>query len=179
MKNRFRTLPTLVKDGRIPLNFKLSEVKAMAIVGVDLVAFMKDGSRLLLPGLAVKILERPSPELQFDDQLLSGVELFTKVDIDSTTLKDAAEALQVPISEPTTQEEQGAADDTPAVAPDSVDAAPKEDGKGAEEPQAWYQEYGWMFGVVGLVGLALVTGLWGEFISLIRQWTGNYGATLI
>ena len=53
MKNRFRTLPTLVKDGRIPLNFKLSEVKAMAIVGVDLVALMKDGSRLLLPGLDV------------------------------------------------------------------------------------------------------------------------------
>ncbi|WP_162876411.1 hypothetical protein [Achromobacter insuavis] len=155
MKNRFRTLSTLVKDGRIPLNFKLSEVKAMAIVGVDLVALMKDGSRLLLPGLAVKILERPSPELQFDDQLLSGAELFTKVDIDSTTLKDAAEALQVPISEPTTQEDQGAADDTPAVAPDSADAAPKEDGKGAEEPQAWYQEYGWMFGVAGLVGLAL------------------------
>lgn len=155
MKNRFRTLSTLVKDGRIQLNLKLSEVKAMAIVGVDLVVLMKDGSRLLLPGLAVKILERPSPELQFDDQLLSGAELFTKVDIDSTTLKDAAEALQVPISEPTTQEDQGAADDTPAVAPDSADAAPKEDGKGAEEPQAWYQEYGWMFGVAGLVGLAL------------------------
>ena len=39
MKSRFRTLPTLVKDGRIPLNFKLSEVKAMAIVGVDPVSY--------------------------------------------------------------------------------------------------------------------------------------------
>ena len=30
-----------------------------------------------------------------------------------------------------------------------------------------------------LVGLALVTGLWGEFINFIRQWTVEYGATLI
>ncbi|MDO5033123.1 cytochrome c biogenesis CcdA family protein [Corynebacterium sp.] len=30
-----------------------------------------------------------------------------------------------------------------------------------------------------LVGLALVTGAWGEFITFIRQWTVSYGATLI
>lgn len=30
-----------------------------------------------------------------------------------------------------------------------------------------------------LVGLALVTGMWGNFISFIRQWTFEYGATLI
>lgn len=155
MKNRFRTLSTFAKDGRIPLNFKLSDVKAMAIVGVDVVALMKDGSRVLLPGLAVKILERPSPELQFDDQSLSGAELFSKVDIDSTALKDAAEALQVPISEPTTQETLGFAEEAAAVPSDSAQGAPKEDGKGTGEPLAWYQEYGWMFGVVGLVGLAL------------------------
>ena len=77
MKNRFRTLSTFAKDGRIPLNFKLSDVKAMAIVGVDVVALMKDGSRVLLPGLAVKILERPAPELQFDDPSLSGAERFS------------------------------------------------------------------------------------------------------
>lgn len=155
MKNRFRTLSTFAKDGRIPLNFKLSDVKAMAIVGVDVVALMKDGSRVLLPGLAVKILERPSPELQFDDQSLSGAELFSKVDIDSTALKDAAEALQVPISEPTTQETLGFAEEAAVVPSDSAQGAPKEDGKGTGEPLAWYQEYGWMFGVVGLVGLAL------------------------
>ena len=30
-----------------------------------------------------------------------------------------------------------------------------------------------------LVGLALLTGLWAEFINWIRQWTVEYGATLI
>ncbi|WP_293770159.1 cytochrome c biogenesis CcdA family protein [uncultured Corynebacterium sp.] len=30
-----------------------------------------------------------------------------------------------------------------------------------------------------LVGLALATGLWAEFINVIRQWTVSYGATLI
>lgn len=30
-----------------------------------------------------------------------------------------------------------------------------------------------------LVGLALVTGLWGEFITWVRQWTVEYGATLL
>lgn len=30
-----------------------------------------------------------------------------------------------------------------------------------------------------LVGLALSTGLWAEFINVIRQWTVSYGATLI
>ncbi|MBK4139211.1 cytochrome c biogenesis protein CcdA [Corynebacterium macginleyi] len=30
-----------------------------------------------------------------------------------------------------------------------------------------------------LVGLALLTGLWGEFISFIQNWTVDYGATLI
>ncbi|MDY3128079.1 MAG: cytochrome c biogenesis CcdA family protein [Corynebacterium sp.] len=30
-----------------------------------------------------------------------------------------------------------------------------------------------------LVGLALVTGVWGSFISIIRQWTVEYGTTLI
>lgn len=30
-----------------------------------------------------------------------------------------------------------------------------------------------------LVGLALLTGLWGEFISFIQKWTVDYGATLI
>ena len=30
-----------------------------------------------------------------------------------------------------------------------------------------------------LVGLALLTGLWGEFINWIRQWTVEYGATLM
>lgn len=155
MKNQFRTLSILAKDGRLPLNFKLSDVKTMAIVGVDVVVLMKDGSRVLLPSLAVKILEQPALELQFDDQLLSGEELFAKVDIDSTALKDAAEALQVPISEPTTQEALGFADEAAAVPSDSAQATSNADGKGAEEPQAWYQEYGWMFGVAGLVGLAL------------------------
>ncbi len=30
-----------------------------------------------------------------------------------------------------------------------------------------------------LVGLSLATGLWAEFINIIRQWTVEYGATLI
>ena len=30
-----------------------------------------------------------------------------------------------------------------------------------------------------LVGLALLTGLWGDFINAIRQWTVSYGATLL
>lgn len=30
-----------------------------------------------------------------------------------------------------------------------------------------------------LVGLALVTGLWGEFINWIRQWTPQFGTTLV
>lgn len=30
-----------------------------------------------------------------------------------------------------------------------------------------------------LVGLALLTGLWGDFINTIRQWTVSYGATLL
>ncbi|KQB84389.1 cytochrome c biogenesis CcdA family protein [Corynebacterium oculi] len=30
-----------------------------------------------------------------------------------------------------------------------------------------------------LIGLALVTGLWAEFITWVRQWTVEYGATLV
>ena len=49
---------------------------------------------------------------------------------------------------------------------------------------SWARKHSHTIQIIGgvamiLVGLALVTGLWGEFISLIRQWTGNYGATLI
>ena len=49
---------------------------------------------------------------------------------------------------------------------------------------SWARKHSHTIQVIGgvamiLVGLALVTGLWGEFISLIRQWTGNFGATLI
>lgn len=97
MKNILKTLPVTIKNGRIALNFKLADVKAMTIVGVDLVALMQDGSRLLLPGLALKVLEKPSPQLQFEDQDLAGTELFTKVDIDNVTLKDASEALGFPV----------------------------------------------------------------------------------
>lgn len=157
MKNILKTLPVTIKNGRIALNFKLADVKAMTIVGVDLVALMQDGSRLLLPGLALKVLEKPSPQLQFEDQELVGTELFTKVDIDNVTLKDASEALGVPSSDPTSQDTGGATDQAQSVAlgnggPEST--AGKED-KGAEEPPAWYQEYGWIFGLVGLAGLAL------------------------
>ncbi|MGE8655860.1 MAG: hypothetical protein ACN6O8_03835 [Achromobacter sp.] len=177
MKNVLRTLPVTIKNGTISLNFKLADVKSMAIVGVDLVALMQDGTRLLLPGLAVRILERPSPVLQFQDQQLSGAELFTKVDIDSTALKDATEALQVPVSEPTSSDNTGnargatqedgkaggaaaaeSAGDPVAGAADSLnagDAAKGESDKSGGEPQAWYQEYGWILGLVGLAGLAL------------------------
>lgn len=156
MKNPLKTLPIAIKDGRIKLNFKLSDVKNMAIVGIDLVALMQDGTRLLLPGMALKLLEKPSPELQFEDQQLSGAELFTRVDIDSTTLEDAARALQVPVSQPADTPSQDGSGDTQA-APDGAaqDAAAANDGKGAEEPLAWYQQYGWIFGLVGVVGLAL------------------------
>ena len=49
---------------------------------------------------------------------------------------------------------------------------------------SWARKHSHTIQIIGgvamiLVGLALVTGLWGEFISLIRQWTGNFGATLI
>lgn len=175
MKNVLRTLPITIKNGNIPLNFKLADVKSVAIVGVDLVALMQDGTRLLLPGLAVRILERPSPVLQFQDQQLSSADLFTKVDIDSAALKDAAEALQVPVSEPTSSDNAGAADarsdaskdgddragaegDPAAAAADGAgqaDPSANEGDKGGAEPQAWYQEYGWIFGLVGLAGLAL------------------------
>lgn len=180
MENVLRMLPVTLKNGIISLNLKLADVKSMAIVGVDLVALMHDGSRLLLPGLAIRILERPSPVLQFGDQQLSGAELFTRVDIDSTALKDATEAIQVPVTEPTssdntgnaqgaTQEDgkagdaaagdgaggpqAGAADGLNAgdAAKAESDASDKSDG----EPQAWYQEYGWILGLVGLAGLAL------------------------
>lgn len=189
MKNALRTLPITTKNGNIPLNFKLADVKSVAIVGVDLVALMQDGSRLLLPGLAVRILERPSPVLQFEDQQLSGADLFTKVDIDSAALKDAAEALQVPVTEPTSSDGTGATDARPDDSADGGDGAgaataagaitaagagaesglattaadgagqadpsANEGDQGGDEPQAWYEEYGWVFGLVGLAGLAL------------------------
>lgn len=155
MKNILKTLPIIVQNGRIALDFNLSDVKAMAIVGVDLVALMRDGSRLLLPGMALKILELPSPELQFEDQHLSGAELFSNVDIDSTGLEAADKALQIPVSEPTVQDPPGIFVEAQAAAPGREDGAADNDGKGAEEPQAWYQQYGWVFGVVGLLGLAL------------------------
>lgn len=181
MKNALKTLPITTRNGNIPLNFKLADVKSVAIVGVDLVALMQDGTRLLLPGLAVRILERPSPVLQFQDQQLSGADLFTKVDIDSATLKDAAEALQVPVSEPTSSDRPDATDARADAAQDGDDRAGAATGAGAEgglaataadaagqadpsanegdkggaEPQAWYQEYGWILGLVGLAGLAL------------------------
>ncbi len=181
MKNALRTLPITTRNGNIPLSFKLADVKSVAIVGVDLVALMQDGTRLLLPGLAVRILERPSPVLQFQDQQLSGADLFTKVDIDSATLKDAAEALQVPVSEPTSSDRPDATDARADAAKDGGDRAGAASGVGAEgglaataadatgqadpsanqgdkggaEPQAWYQEYGWILGLVGLAGLAL------------------------
>lgn len=177
MQNVLRTLPITIKNGVISLNFKLADVKSMAIVGVDLVALMQDGTRLLLPGLAVRILERSSPVLQFQDQQLSGAELFTRVDIDSTALKEAAEALEVPVSEPTSADSTGdaggvteedgqaggaaAADgagDPAAEAVDGLsagDASKGESDKSGGEPQAWYQEYGWILGLVGLAGLAL------------------------
>ena len=49
---------------------------------------------------------------------------------------------------------------------------------------SWARKHSHTIQIIGgvamiLVGLALVTGLWGEFISLIRQWTGTYGVTLI
>ena len=177
MKNVLRTLPVTIKNGTISLNLKLADVQSMAIVGVDLVALMRDGTRLLLPGLAVRILERPSPALQFLDQQLSGADLFTKVDIDSTALKDATEALQVPVSEPTSSdnvgnahgatEEDGKAGDAAAGEGtgdlsagavdglDTGDASKGESDNSGGEPQAWYQEYGWILGLVGLAGLAL------------------------
>ncbi|CAB3638211.1 hypothetical protein LMG26696_01857 [Achromobacter pulmonis] len=177
MKNALRTIPVTIKNGTISLNLKLADVQSMAIVGVDLVALMRDGTRLLLPGLAVRILERPSPTLQFLDQQLSGADLFTKVDIDSTALKDATEALQVPVSEPTSSdnvgnahgatEEDGKAGDAAAGEGtgdlsagavdglDTGDASKGESDKSGDEPQAWYQEYGWILGLVGLAGLAL------------------------
>ena len=49
---------------------------------------------------------------------------------------------------------------------------------------SWARKHSHTIQVIGgvamiLVGLALVTGLWGEFINFIRQWTVDYGATLI
>ncbi len=48
----------------------------------------------------------------------------------------------------------------------------------------WLQKYSRQIQIAGgvlmiLVGLSLATGLWGEFINIIRQWTVEYGATLI
>lgn len=49
---------------------------------------------------------------------------------------------------------------------------------------SWARKHSHTIQIIGgvamiLVGLALVTGLWGEFINFIRQWTVDYGATLI
>ena len=48
----------------------------------------------------------------------------------------------------------------------------------------WLQRHSRAIQVAGgilmiLVGLALLTGVWGQFINVIRQWTVEYGATLI
>ncbi len=49
---------------------------------------------------------------------------------------------------------------------------------------SWMRKHSRTIQIIGgiamiLVGLALVTGMWGNFISFIRQWTFEYGATLI
>ena len=49
---------------------------------------------------------------------------------------------------------------------------------------SWMRQHSRTIQIIGgiamiLVGLALATGLWGNFISFIRQWTFEYGATLI
>ena len=48
----------------------------------------------------------------------------------------------------------------------------------------WMRKHSRVIQIVGgiamiLVGLALLTGLWGDFINVIRQWTVSYGATLL
>lgn len=48
----------------------------------------------------------------------------------------------------------------------------------------WMREHSRTIQILGgiamiLVGLALLTGLWGDFINAIRQWTVSYGATLL
>lgn len=48
----------------------------------------------------------------------------------------------------------------------------------------WMRKHSRAIQIVGgiamiLVGLALLTGLWADFINAIRQWTLSYGATLI
>ncbi len=58
----------------------------------------------------------------------------------------------------------------------------------AMPPLSWMRKHSRTIQIIGgiamiLVGLALVTGMWGNFINFIRQWTVQwtveYGATLI
>ncbi|MDN6237145.1 MAG: cytochrome c biogenesis protein CcdA, partial [Corynebacterium flavescens] len=49
---------------------------------------------------------------------------------------------------------------------------------------SWMRKHSRTIQIIGglamvLVGLALLTGAWGAFINFIRQWTVEYGATLI
>ena len=49
---------------------------------------------------------------------------------------------------------------------------------------SWARKHSRTIQIIGgvamiLVGVALITGLWGEFISYIQKWTVDYGATLI
>ena len=48
----------------------------------------------------------------------------------------------------------------------------------------WLRKHSRKVQIVGgvlmiLVGLALLTGVWAHFINFVRQWTVEYGATII